>query len=207
MSEEGRGQGGSGGEGIRRVGELRGKKTDVTGIVWYLAHWEGGDTDDDTWEQAAGLGSDEWLVSEWEAEQTALQEQTQKMGGEWCETAEEGKNSIGKQSADEASADGSQTVKVEESSEFSAEETDMELERMFQQTEQEEAGGGEEVTEESGGGGRSRVRRRRRVAWIIAVIILPPIQLTTARQPSSQRGEREKTARPSNRQRKREKPI
>jgi len=54
------------------VGELRGKKLHPDGTVWYLAHWEEGDTEDDTWEQAAGLGRDEWLVSEWEAEQTAL---------------------------------------------------------------------------------------------------------------------------------------
>jgi len=66
------GQRGAGGAGNRRVGELRGKKMHADGTIWYLAHWEEGDTDDDTWEQAAGLGSDEWLVSEWEAEQTAL---------------------------------------------------------------------------------------------------------------------------------------
>jgi len=62
------------GQGVtkRKVGELRGKKIDANSTAWYVAHWEEGNTDDDTWEQAAGLGSDEWLVSEWEAEQTAL---------------------------------------------------------------------------------------------------------------------------------------
>ena len=56
----------------RKVKELRGKKMAADGAVWYLAHWEGCDSDEDSWEQAAGLGSDEWLVSEWEAEQVAL---------------------------------------------------------------------------------------------------------------------------------------
>ena len=58
--------------GERRVAELRGKKMAADGTVWYLAHWEGGDTEDDTWEQAVGLGSDEWMVSEWEANLAAL---------------------------------------------------------------------------------------------------------------------------------------
>jgi hypothetical protein len=56
----------------RRVAELRGKKMAADGTVWYLVHWEGSDSEENTWEQAAGLGSDEWLVSEWEAEQSAL---------------------------------------------------------------------------------------------------------------------------------------
>jgi len=56
----------------RRVAELRGKKMSADNTVWYLAHWEGCDTEDDTWVPPADLGSDEWLVSEWEAEQIAL---------------------------------------------------------------------------------------------------------------------------------------
>lgn len=54
------------------MAELLGKKMAADGTVWYLAHWEGCDTEDDTWEQAVGLGSDEWLVSEWEANVAAL---------------------------------------------------------------------------------------------------------------------------------------
>ena len=61
---------GSGDE--KKLEEIRGKKMTADGTVLYLAHWQGTDSDDDTWEHAAGLGSDEWLVSEWEAEQTAL---------------------------------------------------------------------------------------------------------------------------------------
>jgi len=56
----------------RKLEEIRGKKMQADGTVLYLAHWQGCDTDDDTWEHAAGLGSDEWLVSEWEAEQADL---------------------------------------------------------------------------------------------------------------------------------------
>ena len=56
----------------RRVAELRGKKMSADNTVWYLAHWEGCETEDDTWVPPADLGSDEWLVSEWEAEQIAL---------------------------------------------------------------------------------------------------------------------------------------
>ena len=46
---------------------------DADGTVCYLAHWEGSASEADTWEQAAALGRDEWMVSEWEAEQKALQ--------------------------------------------------------------------------------------------------------------------------------------
>ena len=35
----------------------------------YLVHWDATNSDEDTWEEAAALGPDEWQVSEWEAEQ------------------------------------------------------------------------------------------------------------------------------------------
>ena len=50
---------------VRGVEELRGKKIE-NGKVLYLAHWSGATSDDDTWMEAAQLGKDEWLVSEWE---------------------------------------------------------------------------------------------------------------------------------------------
>ena len=59
-------------DATRRLEEIRGKKMDADGTVCYLAHWEGSASEADTWEQAAALGRDEWMVSEWEAEQKAL---------------------------------------------------------------------------------------------------------------------------------------
>jgi hypothetical protein len=35
----------------------------------YQVQWKGCTSEDDTWEEAAALGKDEWLVSEWEEEQ------------------------------------------------------------------------------------------------------------------------------------------
>ena len=52
-----------------------GKKVE-DGKVWYLVRWQGSGgaaswDDEDTWEEAASLGEDEWLVSEWEQDQEA----------------------------------------------------------------------------------------------------------------------------------------
>jgi hypothetical protein len=56
----------------KRVHQLLGKKL-ADGKVWYLVRWLGtaSSDDDDTWEEAASLGEDEWLVSEWEQDQEA----------------------------------------------------------------------------------------------------------------------------------------
>ena len=59
-------------DATRRLEEIRGKKMDADGTVRYLAHWEGYASETDSWEQAEALGCDEWMVSEWEAEQKAL---------------------------------------------------------------------------------------------------------------------------------------
>jgi len=52
----------------RKLAEIRSKKT-LEGKVLYLVHWDATNSDEDTWEEAAALGPDEWQVSEWEAEQ------------------------------------------------------------------------------------------------------------------------------------------
>jgi hypothetical protein len=52
----------------RKFAEIRSKKT-FEGKVLYLVHWDATNSEEDTWEEAAALGPDEWQVSEWEAEQ------------------------------------------------------------------------------------------------------------------------------------------
>jgi hypothetical protein len=43
--------------------------------VLYLVHWKGTSSGEDTWEEAAALGQDEWLVSEWEHDQLSAAQQ------------------------------------------------------------------------------------------------------------------------------------
>ena len=61
---------GIGAQDEREVEELLGKKLEA-GKVLYLVHWKGCTQQEDTWEEAAALGKDEWLVSEWETEHGA----------------------------------------------------------------------------------------------------------------------------------------
>jgi len=77
----------------KRVQELRGRKKTPDGRVMYLAHWSGTTSDDDSWVEAAQLGKDEWLVSEWEQEHTqqdAAEAGSGKAAGDGVEAGEEG---------------------------------------------------------------------------------------------------------------------
>ena len=40
-----------------------------------MVHWKGASSGEDTWEEAAALGQDEWLVSEWEHDQASAAQQ------------------------------------------------------------------------------------------------------------------------------------
>jgi len=62
----------------RAVNQLLGKKL-ADGKVLYLVRWHGtaSSDDEDTWEEAASLGKDEWLVSEWEQDQEAADDASQ----------------------------------------------------------------------------------------------------------------------------------
>ena len=63
------------------------------GKVWYLVRWQGSGgaaswDDEDTWEEAASLGEDEWLVSEWEQDQEADDDASQTAQTEYLTTVQ-----------------------------------------------------------------------------------------------------------------------